>query len=453
MKAHMKPPAKPPLKIAKVTAVTATAAALALGLAACGGGSAKEQPTAAAPASGPKYAGKTLVVWRLGAPNDVQNSYMTDLDAAFKKQTGADVTVQWIPWPDAQKKWTAALAGGEGPDVTEFGNDQVAAWVAQDALTDMTDTVKASTDFQQIPQNLWSYETIDGKIYAAPWGGGTRAVLYRKDWFKDLGLEVPKTWDDLVADAKKIVAKKGKDVDGFAFNGGSDSNMSLSPFVWSAGGDFASYESGKWVGKLTEPGTKEGFQFYTDLVTKDGVSGKSRLTQNSVDISQRFAAGKVGMYVTGGWDIATIKEQSKGKVGDAQMAFFSIPAKDGSGPAPAFQGGNDIAIWKDAKNPELATEYVKLAAGKQFGTRYAKEGGLLPLYPEALTQYATDPVQAPFAETFKVAKGFPNSPNWAEANDTKAVLQNAARSVIEGKKNVDTALADANKELETILNQ
>ncbi|MEO3810039.1 sugar ABC transporter substrate-binding protein [Sphaerisporangium sp. B11E5] len=443
------------MKIAKITATAAATAALALAVTACGSGGSGEpaQPQASASSSGPKFAGQTLTVWRLGAPNDVQDKYMQDVNAAFKQQTGADVTVQWIPWPDAQKKWTAALAGGEGPDVTEFGNDQVAAWVAQDALTDITDLVKSTPDFQQIPQNLWGYETIDGKIYAAPWGGGTRAVLYRKDWFDDLGLSAPKTWDELVTAAKKIVAEKGKDVDGFAFNGGSDANMSLSPFVWSAGGDFAAFEGGKWVGKLTEPGFKEGFQFYTDLVTKDGVSGKGRLSQNSVDISQRFAAGKVGMYVTGGWDIATIKEQSKGKVGDDQMAFFSLPAKDGSGPAPAFQGGNDIAIWKDAKSPELAAEYVKLAAGKEYGTRYAKEGGLLPLYPDALSEYASDPVQAPFAETFKVAKGFPADPNWAEANDTKAVLQNAARAVIEGKKNVDTALADANTELEAILNQ
>ncbi|GAA3811519.1 sugar ABC transporter substrate-binding protein [Sphaerisporangium flaviroseum] len=443
------------MKIGKIAAATATTAALALGVAACGSSEPTKpaEPQASAAASGPKFAGQTLTVWRLGAPNDVQTKYMEDLNAKFKEQTGAEATVQWIPWPDAQKKWTAALAGGEGPDVTEFGNDQVAAWVAQEALADITDVVKANADFQQIPQNLWGYETIDNKIYAAPWGGGTRAVLYRKDWFKSLGIEAPKTWDDLVAAAKQIVAKKGKDVDGFAFNGGSDANMSLSPFVWSAGGDFAAFEGGKWIGKLTDPAFKEGFQFYTDLVAKEGVSGKARLAQNSVDISQRFAAGKVGMYVTGGWDIDTIKEQSKGKVGDDQMAFFSLPNKEGSGPAPAFQGGNDIAIWKDAKNPELAAEYLKLAAGKEFGTRYAKEGGLLPLYPDALADFASDPVQAPFAETFKVAKGFPADPNWAEANDTKAVLQNAARAVIEGKKNIDTALADANKELETILNQ
>ncbi|GII86461.1 ABC transporter substrate-binding protein [Sphaerisporangium siamense] len=445
------------MKFGKIAAATATTAVLAIGVAACGGSEEPAQsqaPQASASASsGPKFAGQKLTVWRLGTANDVQTKYMTDLNAKFKEQTGADVVTQYIPWPDAQKKWTAALAGGEGPDVTEFGNDQVAAWVAQDALTDITEVVKSAPDFQQIPQNLWGYETIDGKIYAAPWGGGTRAVLYRKDWFDELGIQPPKTWDELVAAGKKIVEKKGKDVDGFAFNGGSDANMSLSPFVWSAGGDFAVSEGGKWVGKLTEPAFKEGFQFYTDLVAKNALSGKGRLSDDSADIAQRFAAGKVGMYVTGGWDITTIKEQSKGKVSEDKMAFFSLPNKEGTGPAPAFQGGNDIAVWKDAKNPELAAEYVKLAAGKEFGTRYAKDGGLLPLYPEALAEYASDPIQAPFAETFKVAKGFPADPNWAEANDTKAVLQNAARSVIEGKKDVDKALADANSELETILNQ
>ncbi|GLW08530.1 sugar ABC transporter substrate-binding protein [Microtetraspora sp. NBRC 13810] len=443
------------MKISKIAITTATTAALALGLAACGSGESATEPQAGATASGtgPKFAGQKLTVWRLGAPNEVFEKYMTDLNTKFTQTTGATVDLQWIPWPDAQNKWTTALASGEGPDVTEFGNDQVAAWVAQDALTDITDVVKSTPDFQQIPQNLWSYETIDGKIYAVPWGGGTRAVLYRKDWFEELGISEPKNWDELRAAAKKIVDEKGSDVDGFAFNGGSDANMSLSPFVWSAGGDFAAFEGGKWVGKLTQPGFKEGFQFYTDLVAKDGVSGKSRLTLNSVDISQRFAAEKVGMYVTGGWDIATIEEQSKGKVDAAKMGFFSLPAKDGSGPAPAFQGGNDIAVWKDTDAPELAAEYVKLAAGKEFGGRYAKENGLLPLYPEALAEYANDPAQKAFADTFAVAKGFPADSNWAEANDTKAVLQNAARAVIGGDKDIDTALADANKELEDILNQ
>lgn len=430
----------------------AAAAALVVGLAGCGSNDSGGEPQAASSDAGPKFAGQTLTVWRLGDPVEINKKYMTDLNAKFKQQTGADVKVEWVPWPDAQAKWTAAVTAGSGPDVTELGNDQVSAWAGQSAIADLTEMVNGNAEFQQIPKNLWGYETIDEKIYAVPWAGGTRAVLYRKDWFKELNIAVPKTWDDLVAAAKKIVAAKGKDVDGFAFNGGADANMSLSPFVWGAGGDFATSEGGKWTGKLTEAGFKEGFQFYTDLVSKHAVSRTSALTQNSEEIGTRFQNNKVGMYVTGPWDLDGIKERSKGKIGDAQMGFFSIPAKDGTGVAPAFQGGNDIAVWEDAKNKELAVEYVKLAAGKEFGTRYAKDNGLLPNYPDALAAYAKDTVNAPFAETFKVAKGFPADPQWAEANDTKAVLQNAARSVIQGKKSVDQALGDANKELESILN-
>ncbi|GII89880.1 extracellular solute-binding protein [Sinosporangium siamense] len=445
------------MRIAKIAATTATTAALALGLAACGSSepTAQESPNTGASqsAGGPNFAGQTLTVWRLGDPNDVVQKYQTELDAKFKEVTGASVKVEWIPWPAVNDKFTAAAAGGAGPDVTEIGNDQVPIWQSQDALKPITDVFKASPDLSQIPENLRGLETIDGEIYAVPWGGGTRAVLYRKDWFDELKIAVPKTWDELIAAAKKIQDKKGKDVDGFAFNGGTDANHLLGSLAWSLGGDYAVSEGGKWVGKVTEPAFKEGFQFYTDLVAKHGVSSKSRLGQNTTDIRVRFSNSKVGMYLTAAWDIATIKEESKGKVKEDNLAFFSLPKKDGSGPAPSFLGGNDIAMWNDTKNEALAAEYLKLAGGKEWGTKYALEGGFLPVYADELAKLESDPKQEVFAKSFAQAKAFPADSNWTEANETKAVLQNAGRAVIEGKKDVDTALADANKEIEEILNQ
>ena len=400
------------MKFARIATTTATTAALALGLAACGSSepaSTAESAASAPAASGPKFAGQTLTVWRLGAPDEKQNA----LHDRPERQVQGDHRrrgqgpVGAVAGRAGQVDRRAGRRRGSGRHrVRQRPGGRLGR--ARTPSTDITEVVKGNPDFQQIPQNLWGYETIDSKIYAAPWGGGTRAVLYRKDWFKELNIEVPKTWDDLVAAAKKIVAEKGKDVDGFAFNGGSDANMSLSPFVWSAGGDFAAFEGGKWVGKLTEPGFKEGFQFYTDLVAKDGVSRKSgpdpELRGHRAPASPTARSACTSPV---GWDIATIKEQSSGKVDDAKMGFFSLPAKDGSGPAPAFQGGNDIAIWKDAKNVELAGEYVKLAAGKEFGTRYAKDGGLLPLYPEALAEYASRPGAGAVRRDLQGRQGLP----------------------------------------------
>jgi N,N'-diacetylchitobiose transport system substrate-binding protein len=440
------------VRIAKITATTVTTAALALGLAACGGAEAPAEPSAAASASasGPKYSGKELTFWRLGDSNPAAQKYTDELVAAFEQQTGAKVKVEWIPWPQVNDKFTAAAAGGTGPDVTEIGNDQVPLWQSQEALAPISDIVAAG-DQAQIPKNLLGLETIDGETYAVPWGGGSRAVLYRADWFKDLKIEIPKTWDELVAAAKKIQEKKGKDVDGFAFNGGSDANHLLGSLAWTAGGEYAVKEGDKWVGKLTDPGFKAGFEQYTALVT-DGLSSKSRLGQNTTEIRTRFANNKVGMYLTASWDLPGIDEDSKGKLKGDKLAFFPLPAKDG-GEAQSFLGGNDIAVWGTAKEMDAAKDFVKLASGKEWGVKYATDGGLLPVYPEALAKLAEDPAQAPFAAAFAKAKAFPADPNWTEANETKAVLQNAARQVIEGKATADEALGKANTELENILNQ
>ncbi|GIH98662.1 extracellular solute-binding protein [Planobispora takensis] len=439
------------MKIARIAVTTATTAALALGLAACGSSEPTETaPKADASAAGPKFAGETLTMWRLGDSNPAAQKYTDALVAAFEKQTGAKVKVEWIPWPQVNDKFTAAAAGGAGPDVTEIGNDQVPLWQSQDALHPVT-PVLGGGEQAEIPKNLLGLETIDNEIYAVPWGGGSRAVLYRKDWFEDLKIEIPKTWDELVAAAKKIQEEKGKDVDGFAFNGGSDANHLLGALAWTEGGDYAVKEGDKWVGKVTDPAFKNGFATYTSLVT-EGLSGKSRLTQNTVDIRRRFANDKVGMYLTAGWDLPGIEEDSKGKLKGDKLGFFPLPSKTG-GEAASFFGGNDIAVWNDAKNKELATEFVKLATTKEWATRYATEGGLLPVYPDALAKLSEDPAQAPFAAAFAKAKAFPADPNWTEANETKAVLQNAARSVIEGKATADEALAKANTELEEILNQ
>ncbi|MFI6325866.1 extracellular solute-binding protein [Nonomuraea sp. NPDC050556] len=442
------------MRIAKITATSVTTAALALGLAACGSSEtpkASEAPKAAessAPA-GPKYAGKTLTVWRLGDSNPAAAKYMEELNAEFKKVTGADVKLEWIPWPQVNDKFAAA-ATGAGPDVTEIGNDQVPLWQSQDALTPITDIAHAG-DQAQIPQNLFGLETIDNEVYGMPWGAGARAVLYRKDWFKELKIEVPKTWDEVVAAGKKIQAKKGAGVDGFAFNGGSDANHLLGAFAWSEGGEYAVKEGDKWVGKLTDPTFQKGFERYVSLV-KDGLSGKANLTLNTVDIRKRFANNKVGMYLTAGWDLPGIEVDSKGKLKADKLGFFPLPDTKGE-VAPSFFGGNDIALWGGTKEADLGKEYLKLATNKTWADRYAKEGGLLPIYPDTLAALNEDPAQGPFAQAFAKAKAFPADSNWTEAGETKAVLQNAGRAVIEGKKDVATALADANKELEEILNQ
>jgi N,N'-diacetylchitobiose transport system substrate-binding protein len=428
------------LKIAKFAAL---GVALAISLTACGGGGEEESTDATSQA--PKPA--SITVWRFGTSDAKHETFMNEVNAAFEQQQGVKVKVEWIAWPDVTKRLTAAAAGGQGPDVTEIGNTQVVTWAAQDALADLTGKVAGWDEGKAIPQNLWVNETIDGKKYAVPWLGGVRAVIYRKDWFQELNLQVPKTWEELLAAAKTIAAKKN--VAGFEINGGSDAMHALAPFIWGNGGEVVASENGKWVSKLNTPQAKEAIQWYADLVAKEKVSPAAAVTRNSIDISRQFTNGKVGMFVDGAWAKTVLTEKKKLK--DDQIGAFTLPAKAGE-PAPQFAGGNDLAIWKDSKATDTAWEYIKLLASKQNQAKYAPTAGLLPVYPDLLAgdTYTKDEWLGPFAKAMPLGKAYAVHENWIKVEET--VVQNMLRDVVTGKKTVEEAANEAAEQMDDTLN-
>ena len=48
--------------------------------------------------------------------------------------------------------------------------------------------------------------TIDGQLYALPWSIEYWLVYYNKDVYSQLGLSVPKNWDEFLANCQKIKA-------------------------------------------------------------------------------------------------------------------------------------------------------------------------------------------------------------------------------------------------------
>ncbi|GAA3123746.1 sugar ABC transporter substrate-binding protein [Streptosporangium carneum] len=448
------------MKFTKIAVSTATTAVLALGLAACGSGtststsdSASADPSAAASSAGPKYAGQTLSFWRWGDPTPEQKSVMEKVVADFEKNTGAKVNVQWSPWTGYAEKFQAAAAGSETPDVTEIGNTDVITWAAQDVFLDLTDKVGAFPGKGGISQGMWDTDTLDGKIYGVPWMAGDRAVIYRKDWFKELKLEVPKTWDELVAAAKTISEKK-KGTAGFEFNGGSDMMQSLAPFVWGVGGEIAKSENGKWVSKLSEPTAREGIKFYTDLITAHKVSPVASLGRNSIEIARNFANGKTGMYIDGSWAKAEISKTNKKLSESENVGAFALPAKDGN-IAPQFAGGSDLAIGKDSKHPEAAWELIQMLMTEENNQANADAMGLFPTYGSLLQgeKYKSDEWLGPFAAGLVNGKGLPASPNWVEVDKNKLVIHNMLRDIVQGKKTLEAATDEAGKQVEELLNQ
>ncbi len=142
----------------------------------------------------------------------------------LKDGVNIEVTIQWIGWDAWWDKTNVMLSSGESFDllhIMENGNITTAGYVGMGALT-QTDNLIAQ--YGQDMKNkfadwMWKACKVNGKQYSIPafWrdttqiGGEVGEVLYRKDIFDSLGLSIPKTPAELLADADKVRSAKGSD--------------------------------------------------------------------------------------------------------------------------------------------------------------------------------------------------------------------------------------------------
>ena len=135
----------------------AAAAAAALVTAACGSGGGDA-------GSDESDSAKSITVWMMGSGTPEQTTFLDGVEAEFQKEhAGVEVDVQYIPWPDAAKKFQTALAGGEGPDVTEVGNTDTQTWIGQDAFLDLSADLESWDEGKDIVPSLLANDQSDGK--------------------------------------------------------------------------------------------------------------------------------------------------------------------------------------------------------------------------------------------------------------------------------------------------
>ncbi|MFW6639018.1 extracellular solute-binding protein [Nocardiopsis algeriensis] len=415
-------------KIAAATAVVLLAAA-------CGDGSGDDRPDG-------------LTVWVMGTSQDALVEYFDGVEARFQESNpDTDVHVEFIPWPDAQESITNALAGGDAPDVIEIGNDQVAGWASQGALLDITDQISGWDAASEMDQNALEYGTYNGVQYGVPWYSGVRTLYYRADWLGELGHEPPTTWDELVTVAEDIQEEYG--VSGFGAP--TDFTNGIASFIWSNGGEIAVQNGEEWEGRLTDPATVEAIEFYASLST-DGISPQGYVGENELVPLADMANGELGMYIDGGWALASMEEQAQDPAVLEDIAAAPIPGADGI--APAFAGGSALSVFSTTQQPDLAFELLTVMGDQEGGKGFADAAGFFPAYPELLEsdEYQEDPNRAAAATQMQNTRFFPTTPRWTAADQDNKILPAAVLEIVRGG-DAEEVLAEADEQLTAILNE
>ena len=129
-----------------------------------------------------------------------------EIETALEKVIGTDLDITWVPNSEYEDKTNITLAGNDIPHVMVIQgktpgfvkNAQAGAfWDLTDKLDDYPNL---KTSFPEVQQNASVNGTVYG-IFRARDNMRT-AVIIRKDWLANLGLEMPKTTEDLYNVAK-----------------------------------------------------------------------------------------------------------------------------------------------------------------------------------------------------------------------------------------------------------
>src|SRR5256885_272850 len=317
----------------------------------------------------------TLTVWLMNgsAPQSVIDSVNADFNAKYPKVT---VKVEIQQWGDIGTKLDTGLVGNNPPDVIELGNTLVAKYAAADALENITSKKSSFDNSNTWLQSLTDSCTVNGKLYCVPYYAGSRAIIYRKDFFTAANVQVPTSMDELATAGQKLMAAHSSDPNFSALYYPGKYWYAALPFVWDFGGDIATQSGGKWQGSLNSSNAQEGL---TKLNTLVAALSRADKTGDEAKQDAAFAQGHIAMIIANGWEVGVITDP---KAGDPslkdKLGAFPIPSHTAGQTAPVFLGGSDFGIAAKSKHLSLANEWVATFTNNKHMTEMATVGGVIP---------------------------------------------------------------------------
>ncbi|MGK5445956.1 ABC transporter substrate-binding protein [Streptomyces radiopugnans] len=351
----------------RAAAALAIVTALAATTAGCGGG------------TGSGGSPKTLTYWasNQGPSIEADKKILTAELKKFEKQTGIKVKLEVVPWSDLLNRILAATASGQGPDVLNIGNTWSASLQATGALLpwDQETFDKIGGRERFVDSALGSTGAPGENPAAVPLYSMAYALYYNKKAFEDAGIDgPPATWEELVADGKKL-SKDG--TWGLGVEGSNLSNNIHQVFALAQQHDADFFDaSGK--PDFTSDGAVAAVKQYVDFMAKDKIvaPGNAEYAQNQS--LQDFARGKTAMLL---WQTAATTFKAHGMSPDEWgVAPVPLPAgapDDGTVPNSMVAGIN-MAVFKNTDNLDGALKFVEFMTSDEEQKILNKTYGSIP---------------------------------------------------------------------------
>lgn len=367
-------------------AVTAAVAILAsFSLAGCGGGFSS---SSSAPASESASKNSNPVTVLIGSSGDAETASVKAAVAAWSSKSGVPAEVKVAS--DLVQQATQGFAGGKPDDVLYVSTDQLTGWAKNGSLEAYGDQLANKSDFYP---GLVSAFTYDDKFYCAPKDFSTLALVINTAMWKEAGLtdaDVPTTWDQLAAVAKKLT--KGKRV-GLAFG---PELQRVGVFMAQAGGGLVSAD-GK--AQANAQPNIDALTYVKKLMADGDAAFSSDLGAGWG--GEAFGKKMAAMVIEGNWITGAMKNDYSG----VDYTIAELPAGTQKG---TLQYTNCWGISADGDNKTAAVDLVSFLTTKDQQLTFAKDFGVMPSVQSAADGYKADnPTMVPFINGAEYAQNLP----------------------------------------------
>jgi multiple sugar transport system substrate-binding protein len=405
-------------------------AALAVGVAACGGSGGSTSKDAAA--RGP------IKIWYSNNPEEVTwgKSMVTAWNQAHPHEK---VTGQEIPaGKTSEEVIGASITAGNAPclilntsPAAVPGFQKQGGLVALDDMPGGKQYVESRTGAA-----AKQYQSPDGKYYQLPWKANPVMIFYNKKLFKKAGVNPDKpplsTYAEFLDTSRKIVKSGAARA---AIYPAPTSEFFQSWFdyypLFIAATGKQLVQDGK--AQFDSPAGQQVAAFWQTLYSE-------KLAPNEKYNGDAFADGKAAMAIVGPWAVAVYGDKV-----DWGVAPIPTAAGKPAGDTQTFSDEKSIAMYSACKNRGTAWDVLKFATSKQQDGAFLEASGQMPMRQDLLGTYpAYFDKRAEYKTFAEQAARTVEVPNVANSVSIWQTFRDAySKSVIFGKQQPKEALSQA----------
>ena len=366
-----------------------------------------------------------------GEVNVISNFFETlELVASKMKECeSGDVTVDAKLTTEHRQETEKAFAAATSPfDAAAVANSSITLLQAKGQLRPLNDLVDKYRDQYNIEDQMLIRFGDD--IAAIAFMVNAQHFFYRKDIFEENGIEVPTTYDELLAAAEALKAAGIEHPFGAAFGNSWELANEYVNLLLANGG--ALFDPATSEAAFEGPEAVEALEMLGSLFA---YMSPNSMSMDFGDVKRQLQQGDVAMAILWGDQAPTMDDEEESTV-IGKIGFAPAPAmKEGGIPSSTFWWDGYVIPKNLDGDPDLTFQVIMHALSEQTVT----ENNDTTLWIRSVYQ----PTDYTGAITETVVQGAPPYPMNPQASLAHSALGDNISDFIVGKESAEQSLADA----------